>query len=301
MSTSTNPEAKSLTITDTVRKMQPEFALLLKTSGTDPDKFMNNALLAINDKPEIKSGEVDRRSVFTVCSRAANLGVVLDGNEAALVIGSVKRGGQWVKEAQFRLMSGGVMKMINRSVDIERVACQLVYENDDFVVDFVSDNGPIKHTLTPDALRRGRGEVVGVYFVAKLKNGEWTSPEVMSVEEVNAVRDAFAQKNKDGEHSKMWRDSWGEAARKTVLHRAKKRLPLTDRAQEALREDAEEEFDVIDHTTGEITKPEPKKRAGGKAAALVKESVEAEPPVEENFTEAEYTVERDTETTELPI
>lgn len=291
----------ALTITDTIRKAEPEFAALLKASNTDPKKFMNNALMAIAAKPEIQSGEVNRKSVFDVCSRAANDGVVLDGKEAALILGSVKRGNEWVKEAQYRLMAGGVMKIINRSPNIERVVCQLIYENDDFIVDFVTSDVSVKHTITPDALKKGRGEVVGVYFTAKLTSGEWTSPEVMSVAEVNEVRDNFSQKNKDGKFSGMWEKSWGEAARKTVLHRARKRLPLEAAIEEVLNKDDDEITEFVDNETGEVTVEAPKP-AKTKAADKVKAAV-ADIPAEvvdevPDYIDAEY---NDSIDEEIPV
>lgn len=249
-------EQKALTVVDTVRKMEPEFAALLKSSNTDEKKFMNNALMAIAAKPEIAAGEVTRKSVFDVCSRAANDGVVLDGKEAAMIIGKVERDGKWIKEAQYRLMAAGAMKIIQRSPNIQRVVCQLIYENDEFLVDFVTDKESVVHKITPEALKKGRGQIVGVYFTAKLANGEWTSPEIMSVAEVNEVRDKFGQKN-----SKMWINSWGEAARKTVLHRARKRLPLEGKVDELLSQDDEEITEIIDHQTGEVLNAQPEPQA----------------------------------------
>ncbi len=268
-------ERKELTVAATVKEMKPEFANLLAAQlppnltkeqkqaqlETLTAKFTNNALLAINEKPEIAKGEVTRKSVFAVCSRAANDGVILDGKEAAIVIGSVKRNGQWVKEAQYRLMAGGAMKIIQRSPNIERIVCQLIYENDDFVVDFVTGGESVKHTITPKALKEGRGEIVGVYFTAKLSNGEWTSPEIMSVAEVNAVRDAYSKKNETtGKFSQMWENSWGEAARKTVLHRARKRLPLERSLDKILAADNPTDDNIVD-TTSEVVNATPEAEA----------------------------------------
>jgi recombination protein RecT len=259
-------ETKQIAVIDTVRKMEPEFAALLRTSGTDIKKFMNNALMAINDKPEVKSGEVSTRSVFSVCSRAANDGVVLDGKEAAMVIGW--NGKLKQKEAQYRLMAAGVMKMIRRSPDISFIASQVVYENDICDISFVTDDIPVKHTVN---LKMGRGEPIGAYVVAKLASGEWTSPEYMSKGEIDAVRDNYSQKDKEGNFSKMWVNSWGEAARKTVLHRSRKRLPLSEGAETALRQDEDDEFsmDSIENGTGEVST---EKKRQTRAAKAVKEA-----------------------------
>lgn len=252
-----------LTIKDSLKQQEGHFAELLKASGTDVARFMNNAMMAASDFPEIQSGEVDRASVFKVCSRAANDGVVLDGKQAAMVIGWNGKTRQ--KEAQYRLMAGGVMAMINRSPDIKYIACQLVYEGDDCVIDFVTDDKPISHTIN---LRNRRGDILGVYAVAKLTSGEWTSPEYMSVDEVNEVRDNYAAKSKDGSFSKMWTHSWGEAARKTILHRFKKRLPLGESVEDALNRD-DPDYDMDDITP----EPEPKQKAKPSAKRSSKQAV----------------------------
>jgi recombination protein RecT len=101
----------------------------------------------------------------------------------------------------------------------------------------------------------------------------------MSKAEVDAVRDNFSQKDKEGNFSKMWQHSWGEAARKTVLHRARKRLPLSDGAETALRQDEADEFsmETIDNATGESVETRKKQT---RAARAVKEAGADNAPAE---------------------
>lgn len=290
--------SNQLTIKDTLKQQESHFAALLKASGTDVNRFMNNAIMATNDHPDIQSGAVDRASVFKVCSRAANDGVVLDGKQAAMVIGWNGKTKQ--KEAQYRLMAGGVMAMINRSPSIKRLICQVMYENDIKKLSFVTGSGepPITHEINFDAPTRG--EALGVYAAAELEGGEWIA-EWMSVAEVNEVRDNYSSKDKDGNFSKMWTQSWGEAARKTVLHRIKKRLPLTERIEQSLAQD--DDFELQD-VTPEVEAPAPaaapKKRASSKdavKAAIVQQApvtvdvdgvIEEEPQVIPSWLEADY-------------
>lgn len=245
-----------LTLKDSIKLQEKNYAELLRASGTDVKKFVNNAIMATSDHPDIAQGVVDRGSIFKVCSKAAQDGVMLDNHEAALIIGWNGRTKQ--KEAQYRLMAGGVMKMITRSPNIEYVACQLVYEGDQFEISFIGDGCPIKHSFKGGS----RGDVIGVYAIAKLTSGEWMSPEYMGVDDVNAVRDEFAQKDKNGNHSKAWTTMWGEMARKTILHRYKKRLPLADAVSEALR--ADDDYDMVDIT------PQPKAQPEGNSADVVR-------------------------------
>lgn len=243
-----------------IKDARAEFANLLKATNTDVDRFQNNAIMAVNNNEDIRKGEVSTKSIFNVCSRAANDGVMLDGREAALVIGYTKNG----KEAQYRLMAAGVMKMINRSQDIEYVACQTVHENDDCVISFVTDGIPVTHTIN---LKKGRGELIGAYVVARLKTGDWTSPEYMSLEEILTVRDAYSKKDSKGEFSKMWRDSLGEACKKTVLHRAVKRLPLNGDAINTVDDDTS--LEPVDITPGQPAIEKPKRKT---VAEKVKEA-----------------------------
>lgn len=262
-------QKNQLTLKDSLKQQESHYAALLKATGTDINRFMNNAIIAASENPDIASGAVDRASVFKVCSRAANDGVVLDGKQAAMVIGWNSKTRQ--KEAQYRLMAGGVMAMINRSPTISHLACQLVYEGDDCVIDFVTDGQPVHHTIN---LRNRRGNVLGVYAVAKLSTGEWTSPEYMSVDEVNEVRDNYASKDKDGNFSKMWTHSWGEAARKTILHRIKKRLPLSESVEDALNHD-DPDYELRDVTPEPEEKP---KKANSKDA--VKQAITKQEPLQ---------------------
>lgn len=287
----------AITIKDSLKQQEAHFAQLLKTSGTDINRFMNNALMAAGDHPEISQGSVDRASVFKVCSRAANDGVVLDGKQAAMIIGWNGKTRQ--KEAQYRLMAGGVMAMINRSPNIKRIICQVMYENDIKKLSFVTgaNEPPITHEINFDA--PSRGEPIGVYAAAELEGNEWVA-EWMSVAEVNEVRDNFASKDKDGNFSKMWTHSWGEAARKTVLHRIKKRLPLTDAVEQSLNSD-DPDTELQDVTPEIDAKP---KRKSSKDA--VKEAVTQQTPepmaleAEAEEAEAEATTFFDAEYEEQP-
>jgi len=276
--------ANQLPIKQTLKHAEGNFKQLLQATGTDVARFMNNAIIASSENEDIAKGNVSAKSVLNVCSRAANDGLVLDGKEAAIVIGSVKKNGQWVKEAQYRQMIGGVMKMINRSPNIKFVNVQLVYENDICKIDLAAEGKPVIHEINLD---KERGDVRGCYAYAKLTDGEYSSVEYMTTAQINAIRENYSS-----DKSPMWNKSWGEAARKTVLHRAKKRWPIDNEVEVALRDDEKgEDITIIEH---EEEKPEPtkKKSVKDKVKAKMKETVEKELPPHNAETgeieEAEY-------------
>lgn len=269
-----------------IEKRKGSYADMLKATGTDIARFTQNALIAASDNAAIANGEVAIDTVLKVCSRAANDGVVLDGKEAAIVIGSVKKGNQWVKEAQYRLMAGGVMKMITRSPNIKRAIVQLVHENDICTIDMVTSGVPVAHKID---LKQERGEIIGAYAIAELADGSYTSPEYMTKAQIEAIRKEYAH-----EKSPMWIKSWGEAARKTVLHRAKKRWPIASDIEVSLRDDEKgEDITVIENTPEEAPKPKKtvKQSVKEKMKAATEEPKEVPTPHDANtgeVVEAEY-------------
>jgi len=268
-----------LTVKDVIKKSEGNFKKLLDATGTDVNRFMNNAIIASSENPDIASGNVSTKSVINVCSRAANDGVVLDGKEAAIVIGWSSQSKS--KEAQYRLMAGGVMKMINRSPNIKRVIVQLVHENDECVIDLVADGVPVQHSIN---LKAERGEIIGAYAVAELADGNYTSPEYMTTEQINTIRDEYTSGK-----SPMWIKSWGEAARKTVLHRAKKRWPIASDVENALRDDEKGDDIVVIENEPEPAK-KPRKKASVKDAVKEKmvEQVTAHDAETGEVVEAEF-------------
>lgn len=106
---------------------------------------------------------------------------------------------------------------------------------------------PPSHERDPFA--KDRGEVVGVYVVAKTHSGDYLT-ETMSIDEVNDIRNrssawkAWVEKKK----SCPWVTDPGEMAKKTVIKRASKTWPKADRLDKAihfLNTDGEEGLEAI--------------------------------------------------------
>lgn len=94
---------------------------------------------------------------------------------------------------------------------------KIVRQNDDFYLTGV-DTAP-EHRYSPFASEKDRGNIIGVYCVAKFPNGDYLT-EVMSVDEVNAIMKR-SQSVKSGTSS-PWSTDFAEMARKTVVKRASK-------------------------------------------------------------------------------
>lgn len=211
-------------IRQTMTQMAPEFKAALP-AHVPVEKFTRVALTAIQNNPDLMNA--DRRSLFGACVRLAQDGLLPDGREAALVIFNTKdrASGGWVKAVQAMPMIAGVLKKVRQSGEVAKVSAQVVYENDHFVVRYGFDED-VEHN--PPALDKPRGKPIGAYATAVLKDGSQLL-EVMSLEEINKVRNVSRSKDKG-----PWVDWWDEMARKTVMRRLAKRLPMSTDLEEQI-------------------------------------------------------------------
>lgn len=203
--------------------MEDKFAKALP-AHIPAERFVRVAVSALANPSlgPVRETAHGRKSIFDACLKAASDGLLLDGREAALVVFNTKMkdGGkeEWFKLAQYQPMVAGIMKKARNSGEIASIISQVVYAKDEFEIDYVTDGPPITHKPFLDG---ARGDIRGVYAVARLKDGSWTQPEFMSREEVELVRKNFSKQ----QDSLMWTKAWGEGARKTVIRKAAKYWP----------------------------------------------------------------------------
>lgn len=202
---STDPIA---VVRQNLQQMAPQFAAALP-KHISVEKFTRVAMTAVQNNPDL-AVRADRNSLFGACVRLAQDGLLPDGREAAIVMFGDK--------AQAMPMIAGVLKKIRQSGDVSKVSAQVVYENDEFVWRLGFDEDV---THVPPALDQPRGKPIGAYATAVLKDGARLL-EVMSLEEIEKVR-AVSRAKGNG----PWVSWWGEMARKTVMRRLSKRLPMS--------------------------------------------------------------------------
>ena len=270
-------------IRQTMTQMAPEFKAALP-AHVPVEKFTRVALTAIQNAPELL--EADRRSLFGACVRLAQDGLLPDGREAALVIFNTKdRGtGGWVKKVQAMPMIAGVLKKVRQSGEVSKVSAQVVYENDHFVVRYGFDED-VEHN--PPALDKPRGKPIGAYATAVLKDGSQLL-EVMSLEEINKVRNVSRSKDKG-----PWVDWFDEMARKTVMRRLAKRLPMsTDLEEQVFQRDETMSANAAAPALAVVEQPEPAapvSRLDALEDAVVEDFREGKPDADmgEGFTDDE--------------
>ena len=150
-----------------------------------------------------------------------------DKREAALVI--------FKGTVQYMPMIAGILKRVRNSGEVASIASQLVYRKDVFRYWVDGDGEHIQH----EPLMFGeRGDIVGAYGVAKTKDGA-VYIEVMTKADIEKVRSVSRAKN-----SGPWSDWWEEMARKTVLRRLSKRLPMSTDIEDVIRREEEQFVDT---------------------------------------------------------
>ena len=200
-----------------IERMSPQFKAALP-AHVNVDKFVRVTLTAVQTNPNLL--EADRRTLFAAATKAAQMGLLPDGREGAIV--TFKGQAQWMP------MVAGIMKLVRNSGEISTWSVQAVYENDTF--DFcLGDEEHITHK--PNLSNRGK--LIAVYSIVTMKDGE-KSREVMSVEDVNQIR-ARSRSGSSG----PWQTDFAEMAKKTVVRRHAKRLPLSTDIDGVIREDDE--------------------------------------------------------------
>lgn len=212
--------------------------------GVSLDRFTRTTLTAIQQNPDLV--QADRQSLFTGITRAAQDGLLPDGREGALVIFNRKAGNGWSKHVQWMPMVAGIIKRLAQSgISID---AQVVYENDEFS-QTLGDDAAIHHKAPP--LGKPRGEPLGAYAIARTRDG-LVFREVMDVDQIEQVRSASRAKD-----SGPWAQWWTEMARKTVIRRLSKRLPITDPSvTDAIQRDDElYDFDATEPEAQDQPKP----------------------------------------------
>ena len=199
-----------------VEKMAPQFKAALP-AHVPVDRFVRTVLTAVQTNGDLL--QADRRTLFAAATRAAQMGLLPDGREGAIVTFS--------NQCSFMPMLGGILKLIRNSGELASLDAQIVHQADKFTYHPGIDPVPVHE---PDWFGE-RGDIIGVYAVARMKDGS-TYVEIMNRKQVEQVRSVSRSKN-----SGPWVTWWDEMARKTVIRRLAKRLPLSTDLDGVLHDD----------------------------------------------------------------
>lgn len=231
-----HPVAK---LTQQLQERAAEFSKALP-AHISPEKLQRTIVTAATSNPDLLTA--DRQSLIVAAMKAAQDGLLPDGREAALVIFNTSEKdaqGNWQRKklCQYMPMVYGLRKKIVQSGEIASLQTGLVYRAEMEAGAFLYEVGlepPIRHRPMLDlpAEELTDDKIVAAYSMAKMKDGT-VSVEVMRRGEIDKVREVSmtgATKDKKGNARSPkgpWVDWFGEMARKTVMRRHSKTLPMS--------------------------------------------------------------------------
>lgn len=227
----------------------------------------------------MKTALMNRQSVINAVSNIAAIGISL--NPAKKQAYLVPRDGKICLDLSYM----GLLDLAIDSGSIRWGQAEVVREKDTFELNGV-DQAP---THKRDPFQQNRGPIIGAYVVVKTPEGDYLTT-AMVIEEIYAIRDrssAWRAYVKD-KKTCPWVTDEGEMIKKTVIKRAYKTWPKTDRLDEAihhlnteggegLAELADNGGDVIDADQHfGLTPPKAKAIRKAAAAAIEKFNVDDE-------------------------
>ncbi len=167
----------------------------------------------------------------------------------------------------------GYIELMRRSGFVKQIETHVVFEGEQFELQYGLE-GTRKFLHVPDwKVPRTAEKALVVYAIVRLKDGA-EHVEVMTMDEVRTIRNR-SQSWKFKPNEGPWHDDFLEMARKTVIRRAQKYVPMSTEMAEAM--EAEHEGEV----EGSVVKPDLKAlSAGDDLAAQMTASAEAGESVE---------------------
>lgn len=218
-------------------KRSAEFKMLLPSHIT-PEKFQRTVITAVQTNPKLL--QCNRQSFIMACMKAAQDALLPDGREAALVPFNTRQkvDGEWktLNLVQYMPMVYGLRKKILQSGEVRDIFASVVYRQEIEGGLFVYEEGTertLRHKpLLDPAFDPSDDDICAAYSVATFGDGS-QSFEVMRRSDINKVRECsqtgalFDRQGKKREPSGPWVDWFSEQAKKSVIRRHSKTLPMS--------------------------------------------------------------------------
>ncbi|AMO58228.1 hypothetical protein GZ77_21105 [Endozoicomonas montiporae] len=216
---------KPATIKDLLRNNKNTIAQALENTPLTPERLLSVCMTEIRKTPKLRE-----------CSQASLVGSIIQSAQLGLEPGSALGHCYLIPfwnnklrslECQFMLGYRGMLALARRSGSIVSIDARVVYAADEFSLLY----GTITEIIHKPKLTGEKGGVVGVYAVAQLQGGG-TQVDFMPVEDILKIRDSSkgVQSGKDT----PWKTHFEEMAKKTVVRRLFKFLPVSVEALTAV-------------------------------------------------------------------
>ena len=208
---------------------------LPKSAGMSPERLSRITLTTIKTNPKLLE-----------CSIESLLGAVLQSAQLSLepnLLGScyfIPYKGQ----VSFQIGYKGLIDLVTRKGEVLTIVAKEVRQGDVFHYEY-GRNEDLKHIPAP---HDQRGEITHFYAYAHLKNGAFTF-DVMHVSEIEQVRDEHSQAYKWDNKGSIWVKHYEAMAKKTVIKRLIKYLPISVETQNAVAHDETVRKDITSEAT----------------------------------------------------
>jgi recombination protein RecT len=239
---------KMQTLQDVLKKYQGAFQAVLP-KHMSPERIVKMALSDVRNSPQLL--QCDPKSLALA---------LLQMSELALEPGSALGHAYFVpykNECKMIVGYRGMIELVRRSGRVTAIDAQVVREGDQIDFD-LGDTPYLKHK--PKLCKRGEkaGDVVAAYAIARVAGSDAPVIEIMDVGQVDAIR----SRSKSGGNG-PWVTDYAEMARKTVVRRICKRLPMSvEVARVVQQEEREERDEAPDYSHLADTSPEARELVG---------------------------------------
>ena len=228
------------------------------------DRLARIALTEVRKNPKL--GDADQASFLGSIMQCAQLGLEPGGALGHCYLLPFENRRKGITEVQFIVGYKGMLDLARRSGQIVSIEARTVFEADEFRVQ-LGLNSDMVHVPAWD--KADRGPMRFVYAVAKLKDGG-TQFEVMSRAEIEKIRNesqGYKTAIKYGKADSPWISAFEEMAKKTVIRRLFKYLPVSIELATAVTLDERVDLNMpqelpiaidmglVDEDTGEISGP----------------------------------------------
>lgn len=230
----------------TSEAMQRQIAMVVPKHVT-AERMVRVALTALTRNPKLAN--CTEASFFKCLLDCAQWGIEPDGRRAHLIPFDVKKkqpNGKWeVDHTDCTLIIDykGFAELAYRSGLVRKIHAMEVRHGDIFEYDCGEVKKHIPHFLRRDAGKpKDAGEIYAYYCRVHME-GDVIKSEVMSVEEVNSIRDksqGWTSFKNGYAKTSPWNDYPVEMGKKTVFKRCSKWLPLTAEFRAVIERDDED-------------------------------------------------------------
>lgn len=210
-----------------------------------PERMAKMVLIACSRQPKLY--ECTRESIAKAIITASELGLDCSGTLGSGYLVPYFNSKIGASEVQFIPGYRGLIDLARRSQQISRIEAQVVYDQDDFVCEFGLEPKLVHRPYMGADRNESKEKIRCVYGIAELRDGS-KQLEVMTAAQIEGIR----KRSRAGD-SGPWKSDFSEMARKTVVRRLCKYLPLSAEMEKALVAENDAEAELVDVIPQEVS------------------------------------------------